>query len=306
MQSTTKLTFLALAAAFPWAAHAKINVVATTPDFGALAKEIGGNKVDVAVLAKPTEDPHFVDAKPSFILKLNRADVLIEGGAQLEMGWLPPLLDGARNSRIAPDAPGHLAASRGIELLEVPTTLDRSRGDLHALGNPHFMLDPGNARMVAERIAGVFAELDPKSADEFRGNLKAFRDRLDVKLAEWQGRMAPFRGMHVVTYHNSWIYFGQRFGLKMGLYLEPKPGIPPTPTHLAEVITRIKAEKVRAILVEPYQNRKTAETVARETGAVIVDVAQFPGGVKGTEGGYIPLMDYVINSLAKALSGANK
>jgi len=302
----TKLTLLALVAALPWAAYAKITVVATTPDFGALAKEIGGNKVDLAVLAKPTEDPHFVDAKPSFILKLNRADVLIEGGAQLEMGWLPSLLDGARNPRIAAGAPGHLAAARGIQLLEVPATLDRSRGDLHALGNPHFMLDPVNARIVAGRIAETFAELDPKSADEFRANLKAFSDRLDAKLAEWQGRMAPFRGLQVATYHNSWIYFGQRFGLGMGLYLEPKPGIPPTPTHLAEVITRMKAEKVRAILVEPYQNRKTAETVVRETGAVIVDVAQFPGGVKGTEGGYIPLMDHVINALAKALSAADK
>ena len=295
-----------LVAVLPWAAHAKLNVVATTPDFGALAKEIGGNKVDLTVLAKPTEDPHFVDAKPSFILKLNRADVLIEGGAQLEMGWLSSLLDGARNPKVGAGAPGHLAAARGIELLEVPATLDRSRGDLHASGNPHFMLDPVNARIVAGRIAGTFAELDPKSADEFRANLKTFNDRLEVRLAEWQARLAPFRGMQVVTYHNSWIYFGQRFGLGMGLYLEPKPGIPPTPSHLAEVIARMKAEKVRAILVEPYQNRKTAETVVRETGAVIVDVAQFPGGVKGTESGYIALMDQVINSLAKALSAAGK
>ena len=199
----TKFTLLALVAALPWAAHAKLNVVATTPDFGALAKEIGGNQVDLTVLAKPTEDPHFVDAKPSFILKLNRADVLIEGGAQLEMGWLSSLLDGARNPKVAAGAPGHLAVAGGIELLEVPATLDRSRGNLHASGNPHFMLDPVNARIVAERIAGRFAELDPKSADEFRANLKTFKDRLDAKLAEWQARLAPFRGMQVVTYHNS-------------------------------------------------------------------------------------------------------
>ncbi len=286
------------------AAQAKLNVIVTTSDFAAIAKEIGGDKVDITTLARPTEDPHFVDAKPSFIVKLNRADVIIEGGAELEIGWLPPLLEGARNSKLEAGAPGHIACSQGVQMLEVPSTLDRSKGDIHAAGNPHYMTDPANARIVAQHIADSFARLDPKSSGTYRANLQKFTAELDAKLAEWQKTLAPFKGQRVVTYHNSWPYFSERFGVKLDLFLEPKPGIPPTPTHLAEVIAKMKEEKVRVILVEPYLNRKTAETVARNTGAVVLDVAQFPGGVRGTDGSYIKLMDYLVTSLAKAL-GAN-
>jgi zinc/manganese transport system substrate-binding protein len=284
-------------------AQAKLNVVATTADLGSIAKEIGGDRIELTTLAKPTEDPHFVDAKPSFILKLNRADALIEGGAELEIGWLPALLDQARNEKLAPGAPAHVACAQGIQLLEVPSTLDRSKGDIHAAGNPHFVVDPVNARAVAQRIADAFCALDAKSSDVYRANLKKFTDALDAKLIEWQKTLEPYKGQQIVAYHNSWLYFANRFGLKIDLFLEPKPGVPPTPTHLADVITKMKTDHVHVIIVDPYLNRRTAEAVADKTGATVVDVTQFPGGIKGTDGGYIALMDYLVNSVAKALAG---
>ena len=283
-------------------AHAKLNVIATTPDFGALAQEIGGDKVEVTTLARPTEDPHFVDAKPNFFVKLNRADALIEGGAELEIGWLPPLLEGARNAKLAAGVPGHIAGNQGVQLLEVPTTLDRSKGDIHAAGNPHYLMDPANAKIVAAHICESFCQLDAASCGTYRANLKKFTDQLDVKLAEWQQLLAPFKGRRVVAYHNSWPYFSERFGVKVDLFLEPKPGIPPTPTHLAEVIGKMKEEKIRVIFVEPFLNRKTAETVTHSTSATILDVCQFPRGVKGTDS-YLSLMDHIVRSLAGALGG---
>ena len=286
-------------------ALAKLNVVATTPDLASIAKEIGGDHVEITTLAKPTEDPHFVDAKPSFIVKLNRTDVLIEGGAELEIGWLPALLDQSRNSKLAPGAPGHVACAQGVSLLEVPSTLDRSRGDIHAAGNPHFLVDPVNAKIVAQHITEAFCARDEPSCAVYRANLKKFTDALDSKLAQWQQTLAPFKGREIAAYHNSWLYFGERFGLKIDLFLEPKPGVPPTPTHLAEVIGKMRQDNVKVIIVDPYLNRRTAETVADKTGATVVDVAQFPGGVKGTEGGYLALLDYVVNAIAHAL-GASK
>ena len=296
-----KLLIGTLGVLLAFGAQAKLNVVATTPDIASIAREIGGDAITLTTLAKPTEDPHFVDAKPSFIMKLNRTDVLIEGGAELEIGWLPALLDQSRNVKLAAGAPGHVQCSQGVHLLEVPATLDRSKGDIHAAGNPHYLTDPVNAQIVAKNIADALCELDDKSAEKYRANLKKFTEAIDAKLVEWKNTLAPFRGCEVVAYHNSWLYFGDRFGLKIDLFLEPKPGIPPTPAHLAEVIMKIKANHVNVIIVDPYLNRKTAETVARNTGAAVVDVTQFPGGVKGTDGGYIQMMDYLVNSIAQAL-----
>src|SRR5689334_18097146 len=265
LAQTLLLSSLLLAAASQRAA-AKLNVVATTPDFGSIAAAIGGNEVSITTLAKPTEDPHFVDAKPSFILRLNRADALVEGGADLEIGWLPALLDQARNSKLASGAPGRIPCNAGVQLVEVPATLDRSKGDIHAAGNPHYLTDPMNAKIVAAHIADSFSNLDPKSADVYRANLKRFTEQLDAKMNEWLGLMAPFKDQQVVAYHDSWPYFARRFNLKIDLFLEPKPGIPPTPVHLADVIVHMRADRVRAIMVEPYQNRKTAQTVGADTG----------------------------------------
>jgi zinc/manganese transport system substrate-binding protein len=285
------------------ATWARLAVVVTTPDIAAIAQEVGGDEIELTTLAKPTEDPHFVDARPSFIAKLNRADVLIEGGAELEVAWLGPLVDGARNAKIRPGGPGYIKANEGIAMLEVPSQLDRSKGDIHAAGNPHYLVDPANGQILARHIATAFAALDPKSAVAYEAHLKAFLAKLEPKLTEWEATFAPYKGQQFVAYHNSWPYFAKRFGLESRLFLEPKPGVPPTPGHLAEVILSMRQDHVHVILVDPYLNRRTAEAVAAKTSASVVDVAQFPGGVKGTEGGYIPLLDYLVTSVSRALKG---
>lgn len=281
---------------------APISVVATTPDLASIAREIGGTAVDVKALAKPTEDAHFVDAKPSHIVTLNRADVLIEGGAELELGWLPPLLESSRNSKIASGAPGRVVASKGIRMLEIPTTFDRSKGDVHALGNPHFLIDPLNAKIVAANIAEHLSRVDPKSAETFRANLRTFESKVDSKLSEWQKQLAPFKGAKIVTYHKDFNYLAERFGLEVIATLEPKPGIAPSPSHLATVISTMRAQHAHVILVQPYQNRKTAETVARQTGAIVLDMPQQPGAVKDATT-YFTMMDNLIRTLANGLQG---
>lgn len=278
---------------------ARLNVVATTPDLAALAREIGGDAVDVKALAKPTEDPHFVDAKPSHIVTLNHADVLIDGGAELEIGWLPALLESARNNKIAAGAPGRISASDGIRLLEIPTSFDRSKGDVHAMGNPHFLVDPMNVKVVAANIAQHLAQVAPASAATFKANLAAFNSKLDAKYAEWQKQLAPYRGVKLVTYHKDFVYLAARFNLDVVENLEPKPGIAPSPAHLAQVITVMKAQHAGVIVVQPFQNRKTAETVARQTDATVLDISQQPGALKGTDT-YFQLMDYIVSTLANA------
>lgn len=285
----------------PSLSTAQMRVVATTPDLAAVAREIGGDRVNVVALAKPTEDPHFVDAKPSFIVTLNRADALIDGGAELELGWLPPLLENARNGKIASGAPGRIVASDGIKLLEIPTSFDRSKGDIHSLGNPHFMIDPVNVKIVARNIASHFAAVDPKSAATYNANLAKFNSTLDTKLAGWQKQLAPYRGAKIVTYHRDFVYLAQRFGLNIIDELEPKPGIAPSPAHLAQVIGKMKTNNAKVILVQPFQSRKTAETVARQTGATVVDAPQQPGAAKNTAS-WFDNMDNLVGAIASSLA----
>jgi zinc/manganese transport system substrate-binding protein len=285
-------------------ASAQLRVVATTPDLASVAREIGGDRVNVVALAKPTEDPHYVDAKPSHIVTLNRADALIEGGAELELGWLPPLLENSRNSKISAGAPGRIVASEGVKMLEVPTSFDRSKGDVHSLGNPHFMIDPVTVRIIARNIAAHFAQIDPKNAATYNGNLARFNAKLDAKYADWQKQLAPYRGARIVTYHKDFVYLAQRFGLNIVDELEPKPGIAPSPAHLAQVIGKMKSSNAKVIMVQPFQNRKTAETVARQTGATVLDISQQPGAVPNTAT-YFDLMDNIVKTLAGGL-GAQK
>src|SRR6266480_167332 len=268
LYKTAALALIAIAANRS-PASAQLRVVATTPDLASVAREIGGDRVSVVALAKPTEDPHFVDAKPSFIVTLNRADALVEGGAELELGWLPPLLENSRNSKISAGAPGRIVASDGIRLLEIPTSFDRSKGDVHSLGNPHFLVDPVNAKVV-----------------------------------EWKKSLAPYRGSKIVTYHKDMIYLAGRFGLTIVDELEPKPGIAPSPSHLAQVIGEMKRANAKVILVQPFQNRKTAETVARQTGASVLDTPQQPGALRNTTT-YFDMVDNLVRSLATGL-GAQK
>ncbi len=295
-----KILLILSTLAFVAAAEAKLNVVATLPDLGALAREIGGDNVSVTVLAKPTEDPHFVDARPSFVVALRGADVLIDGGAELELGWLPPLLQNARNPKLEVGKPGRIQASQGIHLMNVPANVTRAAGDVHALGNPHFAVDPIIAKAIAQHIAQSFSAIDPANAARYEANDKKFEAAINAKLQQWGTAMLPFKGQHVVAYHDSWPYFAHRFGLNIDLFLEPKPGIPPSPSHLVEVIQQMKAQNIKAIIVEPYHDKKIAERAAAGTSAKVVDFAQYPGGLPGTET-YISLMDALVSRLAAAL-----
>jgi ABC-type Zn uptake system ZnuABC Zn-binding protein ZnuA len=292
------LTILTLAS---WTAQAKLDVVATLPDYGAIAAEIGGDKVKVTSIARGTEDQHFVDARPSFVRALNQADVLIEGGAELEIGWLPPLVNGARNGKILSEAPGHLILSRGIRLLEVPTgPVDRSMGDVHPFGNPHFTLNPENGRIIADSIAETFGKVDPGNAVYYQANRDAFNKRLDAKLAEWDKLMKPFRGTKVVTYHKSFDYFIDHFGLVLAGTIEPKPGIEPSPTHISALIPRAKEQGVKLIMIESFRPRKTPEYVAKAIGAKLL---LLPGSVGANEKvkDYIALFDYDVAQIIEAL-----
>jgi zinc/manganese transport system substrate-binding protein len=281
-------------------AQAKLKVVATLPDFGSLAHEVGGDKIDLVVLAKPTEDPHFVDARPSFVVSLRNADVLIDGGAELEIGWLPPLLQNARNPKIEIGKPGRVQASQGIRLMNVPTNVTRAAGDVHALGNPHFCVDPIIAKAIAQHIAQSFAAVDPPNASFYDANYKKFEALINAKLQGWGAIMQSYQGEHVAAYHDSWPYFAHRFGLSIDIFLEPKPGIPPSPSHLTEVIGQMKSYHVKAIIVEPYHDRRIAEKVARSTGATVVDFSQFPEGIPNSDS-YVALIDQLVKRLANAL-----
>src|SRR5438477_8699248 len=283
-----------------FAAEAKLNVVATLPDFGSLAREVGGDKIDIVVLAKATEDPHFVDARPSFVVSLRNADVLIDGGAELELGWLPPRLQNARNPKIEVGKPGRVQASQGIRLMNVPTNVTRAAGDVHALGNPHFMVDPIIAKTVAQHIAQSYSALDATNAAFYDANYKKFEATINAKLQEWGAALLPFKSQNVVAYHDSWPYFAHRFGLNIDIFLEPKPGIPPSPSHLVEVIAQMKAQKIKTIIVEPFHDRKIAERAASATAAKVVAFAQYPGAIPNTDT-YIKLIDALVSRLAAAL-----
>jgi len=291
---------LCLALGCALSSQAKIKVVATLPDLGALAREVGGDNVDVSVLAKPTEDSHFVDARPSFVVLLRDADVLIDGGAELEIGWLPPLLQNARNPKIDVGKPGRVQASQGVRLTNAPAGADRSAGDVHALGNPHFTVDPIIAKTVALHIAQAFSAVDSANASGYDANYKKFEATINAKLQEWGAAMLPFKGQNVVAYHDSWPYFAHRFGVNIDIFLEPKPGIPPSPSHLAGVIEKMKAQKIKAIIIEPFHDRKIAEKVASSTGAKVVDFAQYPGGLPNTDS-YVKLIDKLVANLSAAL-----
>jgi zinc/manganese transport system substrate-binding protein len=282
-------------------AQAKLNVVATLPDYGAIAEAIGGDKVKVTSIARGTEDPHFVDARPSFIRVLNQADVLIEGGAELEIGWLPPLVNSARNAKILSDAPGHVILSRGIRLLDVPTgPVDRSMGDVHPLGNPHYANDPANGKIMAATIAAAFSKLDPANAALYEANLKKFNTRLEAKLVEWTKSMEPFRGTKVLTYHKSFDYLLERFGLVLDGTVEPKPGIEPSPTHINALIPRAKADGVKLVLIEPNRPRKTPAYVADSIGAKLLLLPEMVGGHEKVKD-YFDLFDYDVGQIVAAL-----
>jgi zinc/manganese transport system substrate-binding protein len=282
-------------------AQGKLNVVATTEDLGSLAREIGGDKVSVTSLARGYQDPHFVDPKPSFILAVSRADVLIVVGRELEIGWLPPLLTSSRNSKIQVGGPGYLDASLNVKILEIPTgQITRAMGDVHPLGNPHYWLEPGNGRRIAQAIRDKLSQVSPGNASYFAQRYTDFDTRLAAGEKRWDATMAPFKGTKLVTFHRSWPNFMERWGLDVIGYVEPKPGIPPTPQHTIEVIDEMKRQGAKLIIVEPYFDLKTPQAIANQVGGKVLVLAPSVGGSKEATD-YVQLFEYDVNQLAAAL-----
>lgn len=279
----------------------KLNVITATTDIAALAQEVGGDHINIESIAKGYQDPHFVEAKPSFLLKLRQADLLITVGLQLEIGWLPPLITQSGNPRIQVGANGYLDASQFAEILEVPTgQVTRAMGDVHPLGNPHYWLDPDNGRRVARGIAGKLGELDPADASYFQERFQDFDKRLTAAEQKWDAEMAPFRGNKVVTYHNSFTNFAKHFHLNVIGYVEPRPGIPPTPSHTLELMGLMKRENCKLVLVEPYFDLKTPNSIGSGTGAKVLVYLPSVGGEKQVTN-YFELFDYDIGLLKKGL-----
>lgn len=282
-------------------ASARLDVVATLPTYGAIAKAIGGDEVKVTSLARGTEDAHFVDAKPSFIRVLNRADVLIEGGAGLESGWLPPLVQNARNRKILPGGKGRVTLRHGIPMLEVPQgPISRSQGDVHAFGNPHFELDPENGRLIARNIAAAYIDVDSRNQDVYKANLKNFEAKLDSKLAEWRKLGAPLDGVSMLSYHKTYEYLARRFGFKVAGYIEPKPGIEPSPSHVTRLVPKMKSAGVKLVIMEPNRSSRTPSYIADRVGAKLVILPAMVGGTKQAND-YFALIEFNLRAMVDAL-----
>jgi len=278
----------------------KIHVVTTIPDLKALTEEVGGNLVEVESLARGTQNAHEIEIRPSLMLKLRRADIVVENGLELD-SWADVAVQGANNPKIVRGAPGRVDVSRGIQVLDVPATrVDRSMGDVHPLGNPHYSLDPGMAPIITQNIVDGLARFAPEHRATFEKNRQAFLARLDEAMARWTRALEPFKGAKVVVYHPQWIYILSRFGLSQAATLEDRPGIPASPAHLTKVIRQMKEERIKMIIVEPWNDLKLATRVAEEAGAKAVVLASMVGGVKGADS-YIAAIDHNVNTLAQAL-----
>ena len=290
-----------LLGAAPARAAGPLKVIGTTEDLASIAREVAGDKASVESLSRGYQDPHFVEAKPSFVLKLNKADLLIAVGRELEIGWLPPLITQSRNAKIQPGGEGYLDASLTARILEMPTgQLTRAMGDVHPSGNPHFWLDPENGKHVAKAVAEKLSELDHANASYFAQREADFEKRLTEAEARWTAMMAPYKGTKVVTYQRSWPNFAEHFGLEVIGYVEPKPGIPPSPSHTIDVINAMKRQNVKIIMVEPYFDLKTPESIARETGAKVLVMPPSVGGIPPASD-YIKLFDTDIKMLVDAI-----
>ncbi|HCU23542.1 MAG TPA: zinc ABC transporter substrate-binding protein [Deltaproteobacteria bacterium] len=295
-----RLFILALAFFLPCLAQAKLNVVATLPVFASLAEEVGGERVEVTSLARGNQDPHFLDAKPTFVVALSRADLLIEGGLDLEVGWLPAILTQSRNGKIQNGAPGNVNAAQGLKILEVPgTRLDRSMGDVHPLGNPHTWLDPRNAKLIAANIYQHLVKIDPEGKAYYEGRLKDFLGRLDRKIGEWESAAAGFRGKNVLSYHRSFSYFADWTGLNVVDNVESKPGIAPSPKHVEGLLKLIPAEHVKAILGESYYPKKVPIFLSEKTQIpyLVLPTDTDELGVKA----YFELIDHLVHEIQAKL-----
>ncbi|HET7433238.1 MAG TPA: metal ABC transporter substrate-binding protein [Thermoanaerobaculia bacterium] len=280
----------------------KLKVVTATADLASITQTIGGDRVDVTSIARGYQDPHFVEPKPSFLLLLRNADLLEVIGLDLEIGWLPPLIDQSRNQNISPGSKGYLDLSRGVEILDRPNgAVNRSMGDVHPLGNPHYWLDPANSVRIAIQIEQKLEQLRPADAALFQKNLQAFKVKMNDANKRWLAMLAPYKNAKVVTYHNSWPNFARHFGLNVVGYVEPKPGVPPSPAHTFELIGLMKDQNVKAILMEPYFDKKTPQSIADRTGAKLVVLYPSVGGAKSGTDDIFALFETNIVNLLQAL-----
>jgi len=287
----------------PRLAQAQLKVVTSTTDLYDIAKSVGGDKITAAHIGEGYQDPHFIEAKPSFVLQLRNADVWAFVGLDLEIGWMPLLLDGARNPKIRLGGSGYVDASKAIRVLDTPQgNVDRSMGDVHPLGNPHYWLDPENGRRIARLFKAKFSELDPKNEDTYEKNEKAFEARLNAAEQGWQGDLAAIRGKPVVAWHTSWRYFAEYTKMNIVAFMEPKPGVPPSPSHLYTVIQAVKRTGAKVIVMEPFYDRKVADLVAKQTGIKVLLLPPSVGGIRGAPvNDYVSLMKYDMAQLAAAV-----
>ncbi|MEW5848918.1 MAG: metal ABC transporter substrate-binding protein [Myxococcota bacterium] len=287
---------LFLALLLPSGAHA-LDVVATTEDVASIAREVLGKDGKVTTLASSFQDPHFVDARPSLLVPMSRADALVLVGLDLEVGWLPVLLTGARNNSILMGAPGYIDASQFIQPMDVPTTpVDRSQGDIHPRGNPHYLKDPYNAARVARGLAQRFINLAPEKAEQFTARAEAFAKLVEEKAKQWETRLAGLKGMGVVTYHRSLNYLARWLQLDMVGYVEPRPGVPPTPVHVVQLISLSRARKVKLFLIEGWFPSATAQVVAEKAGGKLTVLP----GLPKPDQSYVDHMEEVVSTLEKA------
>lgn len=280
--------------------YSQIKIVTTIPDLKSIAEAIGGDHVDVFAIATGYQNPHFVDPKPSYILKLSRADLFITVGLDLEIGWVPPLLNSARNAKIQKGGEGYIDASADIPLLQIPSGVNREEGDIHIYGNPHYWLDPMNGKIIARTICNALVRSDPAHRTVFTSNLKQFNDRIDARMKEWNTSISAIRGTKVIAYHNEWPYFERRFGLTIVDFLEPKPGIPPTPSQISKIIDTMKREKIKIIINSPYFTSESADLVARNSGGTVVTFATSVGAYPSVQT-YFDLFDYNVQQILSAL-----
>ena len=292
---------LSVVAAGP--AFADLKVATSLTDLASVAQHVGGKHVTVQSLCRGYEDPHFVPAKPSLMKAIQHADVFVSTGLELDGGWLPLVLPGSRNPKIQPGTKGFVDASQGVEVLEKPVgTVSRAEGDIHPLGNPHYYLDPKALEVVADHLAEVFSRLDPANGEDYRTNAKQFDERMEASLKKWQEQMEPYKGAAIVPYHKNFIYFLERFGLREFGNVEPKPGIPPTPRHIAEMAEAMKKAGVKVVVYQPYYQADASREVAKRAGGTAVEVATEVGGLPGTDDVFSKF-DVLVRTLSGALSG---
>lgn len=295
-----KLLLLLLLLALP-ALGDKLKIVTTTTDLADATRSIGGDRVEVSCITNGAQNAHELDAKPSYLRMLADADAFIQTGLDLEVAWAPELLRSARNPKIMPGTPGFLDASPGIKVLQKPTgAIDRTQGDVHPLGNPHYMLNPNNMKVAARNITAFLKRIDPAGASVYDANYARYWHQIDEADKRWKARLAPFKGSQVVTFHASWPYFASHFGLDVTGTIEPVPGISPSGSYLDKLTETMKAHKVKALLIETWYPTGVPDSLARKTGATVLRLPVYPGGMPGTDT-YIATMDYIVDHVAAAL-----